>query len=503
MTTPGASGSDRIRATADAYVSRADRNKNFGTARKLRIASPRVKRAYVRFDLGDMRDIARATLRLRATGPGRGRFRVARAASAWRESTINLPTAPRRRGKDVPVRSTEGGWRSADVTAMVRGRRTVTFVIWARAGHGAIASREVRGRAPRLVVSESGRAPEPLGPPAPALPPIGPADPREVYWGAYAAGARYGLDDAPWDMGSVDAFQKSTGKAPSLIEWGQAWYECSTGCGMRPFRADLMQRVRDRGAIPVLSWGSYAEHLGVDQPDFQLADIIAGRYDAFITSWARDAARWGHPFFLRFDWEMNTNSVPYSEHSNGNRRGEFAVMWRHVHDLFAAAGATNATWVWCPNVEYEGSVRPLGSLYPGDDYVDWTCLDGYNWGTNPSRPAGWTSPQEVFGPSYELLMTSIAPSKPVMIGETAATESGGSKADWIATLFGEALTLDLPNVRAVVWFNKDWEGMDWPIESSAEASRAFAAAVAHHRYAANDFAGLSGGPIRSLPASAP
>ena len=104
----------------------------------------------------------------------------------------------------------------------------------------------------------------------------------------------------------------------------------------------------------------------------------------------------------------------------------------------------------------------------------------------------------MFRPSYELLVRWIAPSKPMMIGETAATEIGGSKAEWIGRLFGEALPLDLPRVRAVVWFNKDWDGMDWPIETSPEASQAFAAAIADERYAANDFAALAGGPIRPL-----
>jgi hypothetical protein len=72
----------------------------------------------------------------------------------------------------------------------------------------------------------------------------------EVYWGAYASGARYGGIDAPWDMRSVTRFEANTDKRMSLLEWGQAWWECSTTCGLRPFRADLMQRVRRRGTSP-------------------------------------------------------------------------------------------------------------------------------------------------------------------------------------------------------------------------------------------------------------
>jgi hypothetical protein len=304
-----------------------------------------------------------------------------------------------------------------------------------------------------------------------------------VLWGAYVSGAQYGRDDAPWDMGSALDFEAQAGKRMTLLEWGQDWHECSTSCGMRPFPRDLFERARAHGATPVLSWGSYAEEQGPEQPDYSLGQIIGGRYDDFILAWARGAAAWGHRFFLRFDWEMNTIGVPYSEHANGNGTGEFVAMWRHVHDLFARAGATNAIWVWCPNVQYPGSIVPLRSLYPGNRYVDWVCLDGYNWGTNPARPSGWQTPAQVLGPTYDLVTRHIAPSKPVMIGETASTEFGGSKPSWITDLLRRQLPRRFPRVRAVVWFDKSADGMDWPLSSSPAALSAFRAAIASGYYA--------------------
>jgi mannan endo-1,4-beta-mannosidase len=318
---------------------------------------------------------------------------------------------------------------------------------------------------------------------------------RHVYWGAYAAGGQYGLVDAPWNMKSADRFEANAGKRMSLLEWGQAWRECSDTCGPRGFRSDLMSRARRRGYLPVLSWGSYAAGEGPDQPEYQLADIIEGRYDGFIRAWARGAKAWGHPFFLRFDWEMNTNSVPYSEHANGNRPGEFVRMWRHVHDIFEAVGATNATWTWCPNVEYASSVKPLASLYPGAAYVDWTCLDGYNWGTNPAHPDAWRSFGDVFGATYRLVTRRIAPSKRLMIGEMGSTEIGGSKARWIADALGRQVTSRFPRIRAVIWFNKRWDGMDWPIESSPGAVQALRAAIRSPVYVANRFAHADTSPI--------
>jgi hypothetical protein len=332
--------------------------------------------------------------------------------------------------------------------------------------------------------------------PAATVHAVGNARPAgSVYWGAYAAGGQYGLVDAPWNLTSAARFEAGVGKRMSLLEWGQAWRECSSNCGMRGFRGDLMSKARARGYLPVLSWGSYAAGEGTDQSAYRLSQIIEGRFDAFITAWAIQAKRWGHPFFLRFDWEMNTNSVPYSEHSNGNGPGEFVRMWRHVHDLFREAGADNVTWVWCPNVEYPTSVKPLARLYPGDAYVDWTCLDGYNWGTNPHHRDAWRGFGTVFRSTYDLVTKRIAPSKPLMVGETASTEVGGSKAQWITDALTRQVPGRFPRIRAFVWFNKHWGGIDWPLESSPTARLAFRAAIRLPVYAANRFAHADTSPI--------
>ena len=103
-------------------------------------------------------------------------------------------------------------------------------------------------------------------------------------------------------------------------------------------------------------------------------------------------------------------------------------MWRHVHDVFTAQGATNVTWVWCPNIQGPKSTS-LAEMYPGDSYVDWTCVDGYNWGTDQGNE--WQTFNQIFaGSSYNgwyntyQLLQQLAPSKPIMIGETASSENG-------------------------------------------------------------------------------
>jgi hypothetical protein len=301
---------------------------------------------------------------------------------------------------------------------------------------------------------------------------------------------------APWDLGAVGAFEGIAGKSPSLIQFFQPFSECAgETCKFLGFPTTPMETIRNRGSIPVLSWSSQSIPSSLNEPDFQLSDVIAGTYDASIREFAEKAAAWGHPFFLRFDWEMNGSWFPWSEGVNGNAAGEFVTAWRHVHDIFTSVGATNVSWVWCPFVAPGGSAQDLAAVYPGDAYVDWTGLDGYNWGTNPASPRGWRTFDQLFSKTYETITDSIAPSKPMMIAELGSSEYGGSKAEWIEEALDE-VPAEYPAVRALLWFDKYDDGMDWPVETSGAAAGAFARGIGQAAYKGAEFGALSGGPIR-------
>jgi hypothetical protein len=323
---------------------------------------------------------------------------------------------------------------------------------------------------------------------------------QPVYWGAWIGNQMTGTTP-PWDMAGVAAFEGVVGKSLSLIGLSSPFADCPAGraCTFFPFPAQPMENARAYGAIPVLSWASQATPYvpgQIGNPEFQLSDVIAGRYDSYIGQFASEARAWGHPFFLRFNWEMNGNWFPWSEGVNGNNPGEFVAAWRHVHDIFAAVGATNATWVWCPyadsNKKRFSSIRPL---YPGNRYVDWTCMDGYNWGKTPVNPHPWKSFTTIFEPTYKALTTKVAPKKPVLLGEMASSTSGGKKGAWIREMFN-VLPTEFPRVRGIVWYDSIDRGIDWPIETSLGATRAFSTGIHKGIYVGNRYAGLTQSPIR-------
>jgi beta-mannanase len=305
---------------------------------------------------------------------------------------------------------------------------------------------------------------------------------RQILWGALISDQING--QVPWHMGGASALEAMLGKRMSMIHFMAPFARCAdSDCSYYRFPGTEMQTIHNHGATPFFSWSSQAIPSREDQPDFQLSDVISGRYDAFIGDWAKDARHWGHRFFLRFNWEMNGDWFPWAEDANGNRPGDYVRAWRHVHDVFDEVGATNPIWVWCPNVDFEGKLQDLASVYPGDAYVEWTCLDGYNSGSNPAKHDRWRSFDQLYERTYHEIVERIAPAKPMVIGEVASSEQGGSKARWIAEML-RALPRRYPKVRGLVWFDKFENGMDWPIETSQSAINAFAQGIEGRLYRA-------------------
>ncbi|HEV2791347.1 MAG TPA: glycosyl hydrolase [Solirubrobacterales bacterium] len=317
--------------------------------------------------------------------------------------------------------------------------------------------------------------------------------PQPMYWGA-TIGDHITGDQAPWDMNAVAALESSVGKSASMVQFFQPFANCNPTCSFYSFPTEPMDDIRAHGSIPVLSWSSQAIPSTLNQPDFQLGDVISGRYDEYIREFATEAKEWGNPFFLRFNWEMNGNWFPWSEGVNGNTTGQYVAAWRHVHDIFAAVGVTNVSWVWCPFIDPAGSLQDVAPLYPGDAYVDWTGLDGYNWGTNPTSPRGWKSFDQLFRSSYDQIAEAIAPGKPMMLGEFGSSEHGGSKADWIRDALAR-IPAEYPQVRAALWFDKFDDNMDWPIETSTSATAAFGEGIRNPVYVGASYGGLAGGAI--------
>lgn len=219
----------------------------------------------------------------------------------------------------------------------------------------------------------------------------------------------------------------------------------------QPFPQEWADAARDRQVPLAVAWEPWDWHVPqqVDQPRYSMAAIASGAFDDYMRSWAQQAASSGTTVFLRFAPEMNGDWTPWSR---GATPADFVAAWRHVHDLFVEAHATNVRWVFNPSVTFDGA-RSIGEFWPGAEYVDWLGVDGYTWlGVLPGRT--YETVDQVFSTTISQLR-ALAPNLPVMIAECGAGPA--AKDRWIPDLMRTAPRL---GVRLVIWFEHDKE-TDW------------------------------------------
>jgi hypothetical protein len=293
--------------------------------------------------------------------------------------------------------------------------------------------------------------------------------------GVYVASP--GHTGAPEDAQVLDNYASMVGRRPSIV----MKFSNLTDSLLTPAEISNLQA---RAETPMVTWQLFQQ--GWSGTVISLQDIAGGGYDSKIRQ-AADLAR-SLPFevMIRFAHEMNGPWEPWGSDHAGNVGTAYVDAWRHIVTIFRQEGASNVRWVWSPNVD-NGSY-PFGAYFPGDSWVDYVALDGYNWGTAGIGENAWQSLSQVYSSSYKTL-TQMS-SKPVMITETSSSEVGGDKAAWIRDGFLTTIPQQFPRVRAVIWFNRNQE-QDWRVESSTASLNAYRCVVDSPIY---------GGP-GALPAS--
>lgn len=174
------------------------------------------------------------------------------------------------------------------------------------------------------------------------------------------------------------------------------------------------------------------------------AQINNGSSDRNIASVGRKLAGMKRPILLRWGWEMNGNWFEWDGSHNGNDPASYVKAWRRLHRIFDEQGADNVAWVWSPNWNSAPNVswNKFQRYYPGDEYVDWVGVSGYDFYDE--------SPTTLF----TAVCRAYGERKPIILSETAAVDLGsGSKARWIKKL--SSWVAATPAVGAVVWFDTD------------------------------------------------
>jgi hypothetical protein len=233
------------------------------------------------------------------------------------------------------------------------------------------------------------------------------------------------------------------------------------------------QAIYDLGSIPMITWEPWLNDFEPVQFPFVkdkenpnlggMAAIASGEFDAYIDQWAATAAKFGHPFFLRWAHEMN-DPYRYPWGPQNNKPAEFVAAWKHIKKRFEEAGATNAIFVWSPHPAYED----FASFFPGTDVVDWVGVTTINYGTVASWSRWWTF-QEIYNNANTEL---VKLGKPIMLTEFSSLSVGGNRAEWFREAL-DSLPTRYPEIKSVVFFHvhndvtTSYKALDWSFRTDS------------------------------------
>lgn len=287
-----------------------------------------------------------------------------------------------------------------------------------------------------------------------------------------------------WKMDQVRAMEAWQGKRHAVVNIFTDW--CNRTKDLDNLFRQQLPNVWANGNVPMLTWEPYLCSPAATPADVE-ARAARGDYDAYLMAWAdRLKAFVSGPdgslgtaddrrAYIRLAHEMNGDWYPWGAAMGGNSPADHALMWQRVRGIFWASGLDKRTvqWVWAVNHEDVGPWR-AEDHYPGDAYVDWIGIDGYNWGTSQTWSA-WRTPQQVFDPMLARLRAIST--RPLALTETASSTATpgavnvAAKSQWITQLFDYA-TSGATAAHMIVWFNEDKEA-DWAAFGGANGDESY------------------------------
>ncbi|PAB58619.1 glycoside hydrolase family 26 protein [Anaeromicrobium sediminis] len=257
-------------------------------------------------------------------------------------------------------------------------------------------------------------------------------------WGIYE-------NTAPKDFDFLNALEKKLNYSFKFL----VKYQCFSSGG---FPMEEMVNAHNNNRHVVLTLQTM--HLDGTDNSSVMYDILKGKYDIFLNSYAKDIKSFKHPIMFRLNNEMNGDWCSYSSYYYSKDPDIFKEVWKYVYRIFQSNGVDNVLWVWNPHdISFPGfKWNHYLNYYPGDEYVDIVGLTGYNTGTY-YRGEKWRGFNEIYIPIYNDYMKHFK--KPFMITEFGSNSVGGNKEEWINEMFSSIK--EFKNIKIAIW----WNGIDW------------------------------------------
>ncbi|MBT3408636.1 hypothetical protein HN415_08210 [Candidatus Woesearchaeota archaeon] len=272
---------------------------------------------------------------------------------------------------------------------------------------------------------------------------------------------------------SIYNYEKNIKKSPSiyLLQFSGN-ISSSIYYGLSQYLHYGMETCAEQNIIPFITY-----HLENNSRK-EFNSIIKGKYDHKIKESAKELKIYGEEdggFFIRTMREMNLSHAWPLWRGNPKR---FKKIWKHIWNIFEQEGTNEyATWVLSPYASNNNFTSSYESFYPGEKYVDWIGINGYNYRGQANHST--QSFKSLFQYDYNKTRKKH-PNKPIMIAATG-TDEGRFKPNWVKRAF-EDTKYEFPGIKALCWWNEKWShnninNYDSRINSSEKSLNAFKKSV--------------------------
>ena len=272
-------------------------------------------------------------------------------------------------------------------------------------------------------------------------------------------------------------YEKAVGKTAAWVYFSQEWSQSSVSPTVKA------TSIRNHGSLPVIrlmfrSAAALNGREGAD-PAWSLNNIISGKFDKNIDTWAAGAKTYGLPVLAEFGTEANgdwfgwngrwngAGSLTYGDVKQYDGPERFRVAYRHIVDRVRAAGANNVGFVF--HVDAEDSPvtnwNKMELYYPGASYVDVVGVSAYG---SQSPIDGYTpTPFRTLMDTSYARMSKIAPGKPLALLEFGSTRGGRI----LPEMYAKSALTDItarrwPNLIEFSWWNEGWQNDNNPAHDS-------------------------------------
>jgi len=289
----------------------------------------------------------------------------------------------------------------------------------------------------------------------------------KIYFGAFPD---FGGSEDNVSASRIEQFEMLANKKTAWAYFSQNWFN-----GIRYPQKEIHEIIR-ANTIPFIRLMPRNDEVQFKKENnFNLQNIIDGKFDRELRQWAQDAKedyqKTNTPLLIDFAVEPNGNWFSWSGVFNGaghldsygnenypDGPEKYRDAYRHIIDIFRTEGVFHVTWFFHPDiysVPDEEWNQPK-YYYPGDDYIDWIGFSIY--GPQNTGENYWDTFSDILNERYKAIL-NISSNKPLAILEFGVTDNHplGQKDKWLNNAFQTILSNSYLNLKAISYWHENWE----------------------------------------------